>query len=1015
MHSAYRRASSFRQLLARMAAVLLISLAAVAGLAGPAAADGEWSPPDGTTSASPSAPADDAVPAPDTPAEPETQAPTSAEPAAEPAEEPAEEAPTPEEPKAAEPKAGEPADEQPTPETKPAPAKSTSTTEAALAPTTDGPESKVWICKYSSTPEDNEKAQTVNSVAYNSNRIPGTWGFEDAQGLTYVYSFDTGQASKPSKDDCPVLIDPPAPPTWTEPTCADPLGSYQLPAYPADRATVSTSGSLEPGGTFTVTWTAVSPYRFLNGSGAPTETISFSHTFSQLSSCPVVIDDLPTVQVSDPCGTADDSVTLSHSSQYTGVDNGDGTATFTAVPPNVFPGNEATYTVTYVPTTDVPCIVTVDLAAPTITPSTACDTPWSIAIGDTDHVSYAISPAASGTEATTVTITATPDVFFAFSPAPGWTIHPDGTATFEHSFAAATTCLDVPAEPIVTAPTCYDDGYLTVEIRDHATVTVNGTTITSATMFGPGSYDVVYTADAGHVFDDAGTESTTTTYDDIVVEAATGDCVIDVPAQPDSTDTCNPDVVVDNVEWAPFPTLDNIVWSVDASTGEAIATAINGMSFSNGVTEKRYSLPADNGIKCAAPVDPVVTQSSACDVQGTLTVPDTEGITYALDGDTIAPGTHDGPLSGTLTATALPGYEDTDADWSFHVDIAAATTCLDVPAEPAPTPPTCFDDGTLTVTPAAHATVTVNGDPIVDETVYGPGSYDVVYTADAGHVFDDAGTESTTTTYDDIVVEAATGDCVIALEAEPTEIDPCNTDATSDNIRWADFPVQDDIEWSVDPSTGEAVATATNGMFFGPGVTEQRFAPSPDAGLDCSLLPGSISSVCVGDIPYLSYAMTLPDDYVGPTDMTITFVNPDGRDYVVTGQPLAGELLWPGASVDPAGWPGWVRNPDGTYSETTGNYAWTREGVEVRFQVNPEFTTTVAYPQATSACAGPAPADDPGEGPEEGPKPQAKPSTPDAILPNTGAPSGSGMYAVLGGLYLTFGAWLMFRNRRRRA
>ena len=124
---------------------------------------------------------------------------------------------------------------------------------------------------------------------------------------------------------------------------------------------------------------------------------------------------------------------------------------------------------------------------------------------------------------------------------------------------------------------------------------------------------------------------------------------------------------------------------------------------------------------------------------------------------------------------------------------------------------------------------------------------------------------------------------------------------------------------------------------------------------DCPLVPGEIQSVCVGDVPYLGYQVTLPEGFVADSanPVTITFVNPDGEDYVVEDQPLSGALLWPGASDgDPKMWPGWDL-VDGEYVETDGNFAWTRAGVTVEFEVNPTYTTEVEYPQATALCANP--------------------------------------------------------------
>jgi hypothetical protein len=70
--------------------------------------------------------------------------------------------------------------------------------------------------------------------------------------------------------------------------------------------------------------------------------------------------------------------------------------------------------------------------------------------------------------------------------------------------------------------------------------------------------------------------------------------------------------------------------------------------------------------------------------------------------------------------------------------------------------------------------------------------------------------------------------------------------------------------------------------------------------------------------------------------------------------PLQGRILWPGASATPPlQWPGWKLLPNGTYVPTNGNFAWTRKGVLVMFDVNPHFQTVVNYPPASSKCANP--------------------------------------------------------------
>lgn len=150
-------------------------------------------------------------------------------------------------------------------------------------------------------------------------------------------------------------------------------------------------------------------------------------------------------------------------------------------------------------------------------------------------------------------------------------------------------------------------------------------------------------------------------------------------------------------------------------------------------------------------------------------------------------------------------------------------------------------------------------------------------------------------------------------------------------------------------------------------------------------LTGSfIAGTCLADAPWLDYsiAVTNPDGLPlegveeGEEPMaTITFINPDGEDYQLPGTyPLGeGRLLWPGAAVAPAAglteadidpyddatfvptdWPGWVQNALGEWSEVTDpqeDFGWTRNGVQILIEVNPETTVTVNYPPATPQCA----------------------------------------------------------------
>ncbi|MFC8682494.1 hypothetical protein ACFT30_13310 [Microbacterium ureisolvens] len=189
----------------------------------------------------------------------------------------------------------------------------------------------------------------------------------------------------------------------------------------------------------------------------------------------------------------------------------------------------------------------------------------------------------------------------------------------------------------------------------------------------------------------------------------------------------------------------------------------------------------------------------------------------------------------------------------------------------------------------------------------------------------------------------------------------------------------------------------------------QRELTAEELAENCPLLPGEITSVCVGDVPFLGYEVSLPEGYEADSEnpVTITFVNPDGENYVVEDQPLSGALLWPGASNgEPKMWPGWELL-NGEYVKTTGNFDWTRNGITVRFDVNPTYETEVEYPAATALCANP-----PVGG---GDDPTGTPASSDAeTLPATGGGL-SPMFVVAGGAALVAGiAAVAFAAHRRR-
>ena|GEM_PF-2079414 len=128
-------------------------------------------------------------------------------------------------------------------------------------------------------------------------------------------------------------------------------------------------------------------------------------------------------------------------------------------------------------------------------------------------------------------------------------------------------------------------------------------------------------------------------------------------------------------------------------------------------------------------------------------------------------------------------------------------------------------------------------------------------------------------------------------------------------------------------------------------------------------LTGSITSICLNDAPYLHYSVTLIDpDHQSTGDTAVleltdgveSYTYSPGLGTISDGVTLEGDLLWPGASVDPGtgeanGWPGWELS-GGVWQETTGNYAWTRDGVTATISVNPEINADLEYPPGDPDC-----------------------------------------------------------------
>ncbi|MBN9189387.1 MAG: cell wall protein [Microbacterium sp.] len=176
-----------------------------------------------------------------------------------------------------------------------------------------------------------------------------------------------------------------------------------------------------------------------------------------------------------------------------------------------------------------------------------------------------------------------------------------------------------------------------------------------------------------------------------------------------------------------------------------------------------------------------------------------------------------------------------------------------------------------------------------------------------------------------------------------------------------------------------------------------------------TLAGSSAAGACEGNVPWITYKVTMTDPDNQATSHTAYLVLSDGTNTTsillgdLVDNQLSGKVLWPGASVGADGkgtsWPGWEQK-DGQWVQTGGNFGWTRGAITAEIKVNPDLTVPLSYPAATSACATAI----------EG-QPAADPS---GTLPVTGLGVAVLPIGLAGGAIVVLGAALLLTRRLRR-
>lgn len=147
-----------------------------------------------------------------------------------------------------------------------------------------------------------------------------------------------------------------------------------------------------------------------------------------------------------------------------------------------------------------------------------------------------------------------------------------------------------------------------------------------------------------------------------------------------------------------------------------------------------------------------------------------------------------------------------------------------------------------------------------------------------------------------------------------------------------------------------------------PGAANAQDVYTPETPTAPSLSGSTAIAECAGDVPWINFSVGLIDPDNQSTGHTASLYMTDGTHEttvplgVLNGNSLSNRVLWPGASVDGAGngtgWPGWEL-VNGTWTETSGNFAWTRGAITAEIRVNPSLTVPLTYPPASAKCVKP--------------------------------------------------------------
>jgi LPXTG-motif cell wall-anchored protein len=378
--------------------------------------------------------------------------------------------------------------------------------------------------------------------------------------------------------------------------------------------------------------------------------------------------------------------------------------TFSAKPGYAIDGTKSQQLVVLPKLTGDQCATVVQPVTPTITNPTCTGpgtgTPGSITLpANGGGISYS----KNGT-----VVTATADATHKFVTLPsGWTPvdahHATYTVTYTDpsGYPACLEQLPTPVPPVASAPTCDTDGDLVVGTTPHVVTRVDGTEVTTDTHFGPGTYELTYTAASGYTF----ASGTTKTFS-VEVSGKTLDCPV-TPVNPTVTQSV---CTGPGTHSAPVVTpgvTEGIEYAYDAGTHVVTATPDAGFELadlpdgwdSQEDGSATYLVTIVDPGPCLVEVDvptPPAATAPTCSTDGSLTVSPTDHVVTSVDDAVIEGETSFGPGEHTIAYAPAEGYTfGEQASEPVQVTVLPAT--LDCPTgvvSPTVTQSVCTGPGT---------------------------------------------------------------------------------------------------------------------------------------------------------------------------------------------------------------------------------------------------------------------------------------------------------------------------------